>query len=44
MGKVNQTQLEGTGDKAGKEDRLEKAFIRMECRKVAIAFEDSGEG
>jgi hypothetical protein len=42
IGKVNEVQLEGTRDKAGKEDRLEKAFIRRECRKVAIAFEDSG--
>ena len=41
---VNEAQLKGTRDKAGKEDGVEKAFIRMECRKVAIAFKDGGQG
>lgn len=44
VGKVNQAQLEGMSDKAGKEDRLEDAFIGMECGKVSIAFEDGSQG
>jgi hypothetical protein len=43
-GKVDQAQLEGTSDKAGKENGLEKAFKRTESRQVAIAFEGSGQG
>jgi hypothetical protein len=42
IGKVNQAQLEGMSDKAGGEDGVENAFIRMEHREVAIAFEDGG--
>lgn len=42
--KVDQAQLEGTSDKAGKEDRVEDTFIEMECGKVSIAFEDGSQG
>jgi hypothetical protein len=41
---VNEAQLEGTRDKAGKEYGLENAFVRIEGREVAVAFEDSGQG
>jgi hypothetical protein len=44
VGKVNQAQLEGTSDKAGKEDRVKNAFIGMESRKVSIAFENGDQG
>ena len=44
IGKVNEAQLEGMSDKTGKEDGVENAFIRMERREVAIAFEDGGQG
>lgn len=44
IGKVNQAQLEGTSDKAGKEDGVEDAFIGMESRKISIAFENGGQG
>ena len=41
---VDEAQLEGTSDKAGKEDGLENAFIRIERGEVAMAFEDGGQG
>jgi hypothetical protein len=44
IGKVNQAQLEGARDKAGKEDGLERALIGMKSREVAIAFEDRDQG
>jgi hypothetical protein len=42
--KVNQTQLEGTSEKAGEEDGLKNAFVRVEGREVTMAFEEGSQG